>query len=405
MSPSAPASRRSRGFGDRPADGQLRGQRAHAHQHAPASRAGMKPARGCPDASSAASTSRDRLLDVQLQADPRERRGRPDASPRPPAWGACASARRSGHAGEPRGRSRRARRTRSSRRRRRGPHRSSPAASMTSAVGPCSRRGLGRASRTPVGRAVAIALAAVSNLAAAARARRPRPARLRRPRRRSRLRGRPESSARARKLGRPSRARSRRWSGRAASRDRRRRRSRPRLFRCCRCPPPGTLVEQRIAEGARGVVLADPADQQRLVEALPDHVLPEPGEPRVGAAARRAHQLEHRAVELHDLTRARADHEPRTGARARPRPDRRRAPSRRCSCEGRVDHKLALEVHEQVFAARLDAAHHTSGQPPGQRSSRAGAAACESRPGRHPGEQRGFAGLRGGSSPGISWRS
>ena len=81
-----------------------------------------------------------------------------------------------------------------------------------------------------------------------------------------------------------------------------------------------------------------------------DDVRAEAGEARVGAHARRGHQLEHRPVELHHLVVAVADHQPGGARRARPAlPALEHAPGAG-HAQVRVDDEPALEAQEQVLA-------------------------------------------------------
>ena len=69
-----------------------------------------------------------------------------------------------------------------------------------------------------------------------------------------------------------------------------------------RLPMPGDdpLVEQGVADRARRVVGAQPAQERLLVELGGEDVRAQAGEPLVEARPRLGHQLEHRAVELRD---------------------------------------------------------------------------------------------------------
>ena len=127
-------------------------------------------------------------------------------------------------------------------------------------------------------------------------------------------------------------------------------------------PGDRALVDQGVAEGARRVILANRADQQRLVEALAEDVLPERRELGVAAAARERDQLEQRAVELHDLASARLDHEPGPPRRARPALARLADRPGAAHAQVRVEHEVALEVEQQVLAARLHRRHGAPGE-------------------------------------------
>jgi hypothetical protein len=114
------------------------------------------------------------------------------------------------------------------------------------------------------------------------------------------------------------------------------------------------LVEQRVAQSARLVVLAQTAQVLRLVERRRrDEVWPEAGEARVGADTRRCHQLEHRTVELDDLVVAAADDQPGGPRRARPALAGTQDAPRARHPQVRVDDQPALEAEKQVLADRL----------------------------------------------------
>jgi hypothetical protein len=102
-----------------------------------------------------------------------------------------------------------------------------------------------------------------------------------------------------------------------------------------------------------------------VAQALEEGVLVEVGlmmsgteqrDPPVEARARLRHQIEHRAVELHHLAIALAQHEPRAARRAPPAlPLEVRAPRARHP-QVRVDGQPALEAQEQVLAVGVDRA-------------------------------------------------
>ena len=82
--------------------------------------------------------------------------------------------------------------------------------------------------------------------------------------------------------------------------------------------------------------------------------------PLVEARARLGHQLEHRAVELHDLVAARAQHEP--GARGERRQRGRRRSTRHEPVIRRCEwmRQAALEAQEEVLAVGVDRAHRAA---------------------------------------------
>ena len=139
-------------------------------------------------------------------------------------------------------------------------------------------------------------------------------------------------------------------------------------------PDPGdvALVEQRVADRARRVVGAQPAQEPRERRTRSASTSgPSAASRWSKRRAALGHQLEHRAVELDHLVTARAQHQPRPARRPPPAPARpgtrpRPRSSRRCEWM----HQVALEVQEQVLAVRADLARPRG--PPsrsGQRSS------------------------------------
>ena len=125
------------------------------------------------------------------------------------------------------------------------------------------------------------------------------------------------------------------------------------------------LIEDRVTDRARLVILVKARQQRRLIELLAEHVGAEADQARVKAPARGGHQLEQRAVELHDDRVGVLDHQPRTRRRAPPalaaashRPSPRHA-------QVRVQHELALEVDEQMLAVGMHALDRAAGQPRG----------------------------------------
>ena len=99
-------------------------------------------------------------------------------------------------------------------------------------------------------------------------------------------------------------------------------------------PGDRALVEQRVADRARRVVLAQAAQEALLVELGREDVGSELGEPAVEARARLGQQLEHRAVELHDLAALGAQDEPGAARRRGASAGRRGRCPRSRSCAG-----------------------------------------------------------------------
>ena len=122
------------------------------------------------------------------------------------------------------------------------------------------------------------------------------------------------------------------------------------------------LVEQRIADRPRRVAPAQPAQEALGVELVGQHVGSERRETPVETRARLGQQLEHGPVELDDLVRRRAQHEP--GAPRRPAPPARPlvgAPDARHPQVG-VQHEVALEAQEQMLAVGVDGADGAPGE-------------------------------------------
>ena len=99
-------------------------------------------------------------------------------------------------------------------------------------------------------------------------------------------------------------------------------------------PRDRALLEHGVADRPRRVVLAQPPQVALVVELGGEDVGPEAGDALVEAGPRLRHQLEHGAVELHDLGAGAAQHEP-GGARAAvqrcpPRTTRHEPVIRRC---------------------------------------------------------------------------
>ena len=130
-------------------------------------------------------------------------------------------------------------------------------------------------------------------------------------------------------------------------------------------PDPGqvALVEQGIADAARLIVLAQADQEAPLVEIVADQVRPQRGDALVEARARVGHQLEHGAVELHDLVLARAQHEPGASRRAPPALSAPVDVPAAAHAQVRVERELALEADEEMLPARIDGAHRTAAQP------------------------------------------
>ena len=131
-------------------------------------------------------------------------------------------------------------------------------------------------------------------------------------------------------------------------------------------PGDGALVEQRVADPARRVVLAQAAQEGALVEALGDDVGAERGEAQVEAPARLGQQLQDRAVELHDVLAVARDHQPRAPRRAMPARALGVDAPRAGHPQVRVDRQVAGEAQEQVLAVggdRLDFAARQALRP------------------------------------------
>ena len=145
-------------------------------------------------------------------------------------------------------------------------------------------------------------------------------------------------------------------------------RSSPRTSTGCRCPAIVRWSSSASPIGARRVVVAQPAQERRLVELGREDVRPEHREAAVEARARLGQQLEHRPVELDDLARVGAQDEPGAAARAAPALAVAVRAPRAGHAQVRVDRQVALEAHEEVLAVRVDAR-----RPRGRRASRASA--------------------------------
>jgi hypothetical protein len=128
-------------------------------------------------------------------------------------------------------------------------------------------------------------------------------------------------------------------------------------------PRDDPLVEQRIADRPRGSGGTQTREEQRRIEALADHVGPEPGDPPVGAQPRIADELEHGTVELDDLPLPRAHDEPRSPRRTLPTTATLVDAPSAGHAQVRVQREAPGEAHEQVLAPRFGAAHCAPGQP------------------------------------------
>ena len=130
-----------------------------------------------------------------------------------------------------------------------------------------------------------------------------------------------------------------------------------------RLPIPGdrALLEHGVADRPRRVVLAQPPQVALVVELGGEDVRPERRDPPVEARARLRHQLEHGAVELHDLGAGAPQHEPGGARGAAAAAGLEHAPGARHP-EVRVDRQAALEAQEQVLAVGVDRAHGLAGE-------------------------------------------
>ena len=122
------------------------------------------------------------------------------------------------------------------------------------------------------------------------------------------------------------------------------------------------LVEQRLADRARRVVLAQAAQEAPLVELGGEDVRAELGEAPVEARARVGQQLEHGAVELHDLAALGPQDEPRAAGRAAPALAVAVGAPRAGHAQVRVDREAAVEAHEEVLAVGVDARDRAAGE-------------------------------------------
>ena len=130
-------------------------------------------------------------------------------------------------------------------------------------------------------------------------------------------------------------------------------------------PRDRALVEERVADRARGVVLAQAPQEALAVELGCEHVRAERRELLVEARARRGHEIEDRAVELDDLAALGAEHQPRALRRAPPA----LAPAEHAPPAGhpqvRVDDEVALEADEQMLAVGVDRVDPAPGEAGG----------------------------------------
>ena len=130
-------------------------------------------------------------------------------------------------------------------------------------------------------------------------------------------------------------------------------------------PRDDPLVEQRVADRPRGSGGAQTREEQRRVEALADHIGPEPGDSPVGAQPRIADELEHGTVELDDLPLPHAHDEPRSLRRTLPATAALVDAPGAGHAQVRVQREAPGEAHEQVLAPRFSAPHCAPGQPLG----------------------------------------
>ena len=126
-------------------------------------------------------------------------------------------------------------------------------------------------------------------------------------------------------------------------------------------PGDRALVEQRVADRARRVVLAQAAQEALRVELGRQNVRAEPAEALVEARARLGHQLEHRSVELHDRSLAAPQHQPGGARRRAGAPSSTRQAPRHAQV--RVHRQVALEADEQVLAVGIDRRHGAARKP------------------------------------------
>jgi hypothetical protein len=125
------------------------------------------------------------------------------------------------------------------------------------------------------------------------------------------------------------------------------------------------LVEQRVAEPARGVVVAKAPEDLVAVQLVREDVRPQRRQPLVEPGPALGHQLEHGAVELDDVVLRRADHEPGAAGRAAPALTPAEDAPPAAHAEVRMQRQVAVEAQEQVLAPRVHGVDRAAREPLG----------------------------------------